>query len=111
VPSAWVRTRQTKAGQPRYRLEYRLGGRATPVRYGGSFKRKADADERKRWIIGELAARRVPDLRSLEPPAAESPTFKAAARTWLAARIDVSEGTKTQNRTSVNREKSSKRPR
>ncbi len=103
MPSAWVRTRQTKAGQPRYRVEYRLGGRATPVRYGGSFKRKAEADDRKRWIMGELAARRVPDLHSLEPATPESPTFKAAARTWLAARIDVSEGTRTQNRTSVNR--------
>ncbi|MFL5915002.1 MAG: tyrosine recombinase XerC [Gaiellaceae bacterium] len=103
MPSAWVRTRQTKAGQTRYRVEYRLGGRATPARYGGSFKRKTDADERKRWIIGELAARRVPDLRSLEPPTPESPSFKAAASTWLAARIDVSEGTRTQNRTSLNR--------
>jgi integrase len=103
VPSAWVRTRQTKAGQPRYRVEYRLGGRATPIRYGGSFKRKAEADDRKRWIMGELAARRVPDLRSLEPAAPESPSFKAASRSWLAARIDVSEGTRAQNRTSVSR--------
>src|SRR5205823_6011797 len=65
MPSAWVRTRQTKAGQPRYRVEYRLGGRATPVRYGGSFKRKAEADDRKRWIMGELAARRLPHLRTI----------------------------------------------
>jgi integrase len=103
MPSAWVRTRPTRDGQPRYRVEYRPGGRATPIRYGGSFKRKADADGRKRWIIGELAARRVPDLGSLEPAAPASPTFKAAAQTWLAARIDVSEGTRIQNRTSLNR--------
>lgn len=103
MPSAWIRTRTTTSGRPRYRVEYRLGGRATPVRYGGSFKRKTEADERKRWIMGELAARRVPDLRPLEAVAAESPTFETAARTWLAARIEVSEGTKTQNRTSVHR--------
>src|SRR2546423_5335307 len=103
MPSAWVRTRPTRDGQPRYRVEYRLGGRATPVRYAGSFKRKTEADERKRWIMGELAARRVPDLGLLEPTAPTSPTFEAAARTWLQARIDVSEGTRIQNRTSVNR--------
>jgi integrase len=103
MPSAWVRTRPTKDGRPRYRVEYRIGGRATPVRYGGSFKRKTEADARTRWILGELAARRIPDLRPLQAAAAESPTFETAARKWLATRIDVSEGTRTQNRTSVNR--------
>jgi integrase len=103
MASTWVRTRPTRAGQPRYRVEYRLGGRATPVRYGGSFKRKTDADQRKRWIMGELAARRVPDLGSLEPQVPVSPTFREAARTWLDARIDVSEATRIQNRTSVSR--------
>lgn len=103
MASAWIRTRKTKHGATRYRVEYRLGGRESRVRYGGSFPRKADANERKRWILRELAARRVPDLRSLEAMAVKSPTFETAAKTWLAARIDVSEGTKTQNRTSINR--------
>jgi integrase len=103
MPSAWVRTRSTKDGRPRYRVEYRTGGRATPVRYGGSFKRKAEAAARTRWILGELAAQRIPDLQSLHATKPESPTFETAAKQWLATRIDVSEATRTQNRTSVNR--------
>jgi hypothetical protein len=41
-------------------VEYRLGGRESQTRYGGSFKRKEDALKRKRWLDGELAATRVP---------------------------------------------------
>jgi integrase len=93
VPSAWIRARPTRAGDSRYRVEFRMGGRATPVRYGGSFKRKADADERKRWIIGELAARRTPDLQSLEERASTAPTIDEAAEAWRRSRVDVSDGT------------------
>jgi hypothetical protein len=77
VPSAWIRTRPTRAEDIRHRVEFRMDGRVTRVRYGGSFKRKADADERKRWIIGELAARRVPDL--LPGPLSTSVHGSAAA--------------------------------
>jgi integrase len=93
VPSAWIRTRPTRAGDSRYRVEFRMGGRVTPVRYGGSFKRKADADERKRWIIGELAARRTPDLHLLEERASTAPTIDEAAEAWRRSRVDVSDGT------------------
>ena len=68
VASTWTIRRAAKDGSPRYRVEFRLGGREAPTRYGGSFKTKREADERKRWIAGELAARRVPDLGALEAP-------------------------------------------
>ena len=66
MPSTWIVTRTTKYGDRRYRVEYRLGGREAPTQYGGSFRTRREADERKRWIGGEIAARRVPELRSLE---------------------------------------------
>jgi hypothetical protein len=68
--SAWITTRPTKDGGKRYRVEYRLGGSRTRIRYGGSFKRKQDAATRRNGIAGELAARRVPtfELLSVEPP-------------------------------------------
>lgn len=62
MASSWITTRTTKSGEKRYRVEYRLGGRESPTKYGGSFRRKREADERRRWIDGELAGRRVPDL-------------------------------------------------
>ena len=69
MASAWITTptsRTTKNGATRYRVEFRVGGRDSRTQYGGSFARKADALARKRWIDGELAARRIPDLRALE---------------------------------------------
>ncbi len=100
MPSAWLTTRTTKNGERRYRVEWRAGGREAPTRYGGSFKRKADADERKRWIIGELAARRVPDLGLLAAPA-PAPTLAEAAARWQSSRVDVAESTRIQHRSSL----------
>jgi integrase len=53
-------------------------------------------------IERELAELRLPDLTfaGTEPSA---PTFGVAAQRWLHSRIDVSDGTKVQNRTSVGR--------
>lgn len=102
MPSAWIRSRPTKSGGVRYRVEYRLGGRATPVRYAGSFKRKADADERRRWITGELAGRRVPDLGSLEATGTGR-TLRSVFEGWRESRIDVDEATATTYRTSQER--------
>jgi integrase len=103
LPSSWLVTRTTKSGARRYRVEYRLGGRESATTYGGSFKRKQDALARQRYIDHELAARRVPDLHTLEAPQPAAPTFSHAAERWLASRLDVAEGTRVQLRTSIGR--------
>src|SRR4051794_19634068 len=95
MASAWITTRTTKNGEKRYRVEFRPGGREAPTRYGGSFRSKREALERKAWIAGELAARRLPDLRWHEPT---SPTFAQAATNWQAARVDVADSTREQHR-------------
>jgi integrase len=100
MPSVWVTTRRTSDGGKRYRVEFRLGGRESRKRYGGSFRTLREATARKQFIGGELAALRVPDL-SLQVAAAKAPTLREAAGAWRASRIDVSEGTKVQHRTSV----------
>jgi integrase len=95
VASAWITPRITSGGAKRYRVEFRLGGREAPTRYGGSFPTKREALERKAWIAGELAAKRVPDLGWNEPT---SPTFAQAAKAWQAARVDVADSTRDQHR-------------
>jgi hypothetical protein len=102
MPSSWITTRTTRAGGKRYRVEYRLGGREAPTRYGGSFKTKREADERRRWIDGELAGRRVPDLSSFAPTARQ-PTVAEAVRRWRESRVDVSEGTRVFHRVALDR--------
>src|SRR5262245_50035020 len=102
MPSVWIRTRPTAGGDKRYRVEYRLNGRATRIRYGGSFKTKREAQIRKAYIGGELAARRVPELRQLVEQAPARTLAEAAAR-WQASRIDAAENTKIQHRSAVNR--------
>jgi hypothetical protein len=95
MASTWIITRMTKDGGKRYRCEFRTGGRESATQYGGSFRRKGDAEARKRWISRELAEGRVPNLRAtIEAPAL---TVAVACERWRLARIDVAESTKTRN--------------
>src|SRR6187551_3844717 len=89
-------------GRPRYRVLYRLGGRESRARYAGSFATKAQALARKRWVDGELAALRVPDLAVLVEPK-PAPTLRAIAERWTASRVDVSDATLTYHRSALNR--------
>ena len=101
MPSAWISRRGTKHGVARYRVEFRVGGRETATRYGGSFKTKREADERKPWVVGELAARRVPELRTLESETVV--TLRVIAERWKASRVDVAEGTMQTYRVALGR--------
>jgi hypothetical protein len=91
VASSWITTRTTASGAKRYRVEFRLGGRETGTRYGGSFPTKREALLRKAWVAGELAARRVPDTHS--GSATDAVTIRQLAKRWKASRVDVSAGT------------------
>jgi integrase len=101
MASAWIIRRTAKDGSPRYRVEFRVGGRESATRYGGSFKTKREADERKRWVSGELAAKRVPDLGFAG--AVETVTLRTIAKRWQASRVDVSEGTLRTYRVALGR--------
>ena len=104
MPSVRIRTRTTKSGDKRYRVVYRLGGRESTERYGGSFPTRRLALARRAWIIGELAALRVPDVRLLEPEAASAlPTLRAAADRWKATRVDVADSTRVLHRVALDR--------
>jgi integrase len=101
MPSAWIDKRVTKDGDSRFRVRYRLGGRETAPRYGGIFATKREATARKAWILGELSARRVPDLQLTAPIA--STTLGEAAERWQASRVDVSAGTLQTYRVAIGR--------
>jgi integrase len=103
VASVWITTRPTKTGGKRYRVEYRLGGRESQTRYGGSFKTGREATARKRWIAGELAALRAPNLTQLAAEAPRSPLLADACEAWRRSRIDVTEGTRALHRGALSR--------
>src|SRR4051794_12340698 len=103
MPSTWIITRPTRGGAKRYRVEYRLGGRESATRYGGSFPTKAEAVARKRWTDGDLAGLRTPDLRAAFAEPVKAPTLKAEAARWQASRVDVREATTIQHRTALGR--------
>ena len=103
MPSSWIIRRETASGA-RYRVLFRVGGRETPARYAGSFKRQEDARARKRWVDGELGAMRVPDLHSFEREQ-RAPTLAAAYEAWQASRVDVSAATATYQRSAIRRVK------
>jgi integrase len=98
VPSSWIINRATKAGEKRYRVLYRVGGRESAARYAGSFKRKEDALARKRYVDGELGALRVPGLHRLEQEPQRAPTLSEAAERWRESRIDVAAQTANMHR-------------
>ena len=94
-PSAWRRVTSrstTKDGDKRYRVEFRVGGRESATRYGGSFRTKRAAEIRREWIAHELAALRVPDIRALAANRAPL-TVATLAERWRASRLDVAPGT------------------
>jgi hypothetical protein len=91
MASTWIRRRSTRGGATRYRVEYRVGGRESRPKYGGTFKTKREAKVRRDYVAGELAALRVPDLRLI--PQAPQRTLRAEAERWRRSRVDVSFGT------------------
>jgi integrase len=100
VASVWIKTRMTKEGGRRYRVEYRLGGRESKPLYGGSFKTRREANQRRDWLRGELIALRAPDLRQLEQVQVQQPFLSDAAEAWRTSRVDVVEQTGNMHRSS-----------
>jgi integrase len=102
VPSSWIIPRVTRNGGKRYLVRYRLGGRESAQRYGGSFRTRAEALERRRWLASELAAMRVPDLTALDHVPVRTPTLADATAAYRASRIDVAESTRVNIGTALN---------
>ncbi len=102
MPGSWIVTRATKEGGKRYLVRYRLGGRESAQRYAGSFRTRAEALERRRWLDGELAAMRVPDLSRLDSQPVRAPTLADAVAAYRASRIDIAEATRVNIGTSLN---------
>jgi integrase len=102
VPSSWIVTRRTGDGGRRYLVRYRLGGRESLQRYAGSFRTRTEAIERRRWLDGELAAMRVPDLSALEREPVRAPMLADAVAAYRASRIDIAEATRVNIGTSLN---------
>jgi integrase len=80
---------------------YRVGGRESAPRYAGSFSTKREAIARKAWVVGELAAMRVPDGRV--PNDAVAPSVGEVAARWQAPRVDVAAGTLETYRVALGR--------
>jgi integrase len=80
---------------------YRVGGRESAPRYAGSFVTKREALARKAWVVGELAAMRLPDRRRADKTAV--PTVGQVAARWQASRVDVAPGTLQTYRVALGR--------
>ena len=101
MPSSWIITRATRDGGKRYLVRFRLGGRESRHNYGGSFRTRAEALERRRWIAAELAAMRVPDLSALGNEPARAQSLAQAVTAYRASRIDIADATRVNIGTSL----------
>jgi integrase len=86
-PSVHVEVRVTATGDRRWCVRYRLGGRGRK-RWAGSFATKREAEARARWVAGELAAMRAPDLQRLAEPVV-APGLEATLAEMAASRPDL----------------------
>jgi integrase len=102
MASSWIVRRQRSDGGTTYRVLFRLGGRESMPKHGGSFRTMREATARRNWLAGELAAMRTPDVRLLVAPAGE-PTLANVAETWRGSRIDVADGTAATYRVNLGR--------
>lgn len=102
MASVWVVRRQRGDGGTTYRVLFRLGGRESMPKHGGSFRTMREAAARRNWLGGELAAMRTPDFRLLTAPTGV-PTLAKVAETWRASRIDVAAGTASTYRVNLGR--------
>jgi integrase len=101
MPSAWI-DRSRREGRPlRFRVRYRLGGHASALCDGGSFKTLREAKSQRDVIAGEIAALRVPDLVLVAPAPALS--VEAALRAWRESRRDVAPATRTSHESACKR--------
>lgn len=97
MASVWIERRPRAGGGSSFLVRYRLGGRESRRRHGGSFATLREARKRREWIADELAAMRVPDLTLLEPSRL---SLVEAFEEWRRSRIDVDAGTAANYRTS-----------
>lgn len=106
VASASITVRTTKAGERRFVVRYRLGGRAYPLVHGGSFRTLKDARARRDLLAGELANGRNPQVL-LGALGSAATTRVVTVREWterfLASRIDVDANTVKNYRAALRR--------
>lgn len=95
-------TRRTRKSGVRYVVRFRLGGAESQPQHAGSFKTLREAETRARWIAGELAAMRVPDVRSLGRD--HTPLMVPdAVIAWVAGRHDLNASSRGNYRPAVDR--------
>src|SRR5215218_1874224 len=102
MASAWVERRKTTRGVS-YRVRFRLGGRESVPRIGGTFRTMREAKMRRDWVAGELASMRVPETSLLAVACDDRYTLSAIAERWQASRVDVAEGTMQTYRVALGR--------
>ena len=103
MASAWITKRERSRGTT-YRVLYRLGGRESTPKHGGTARTMREARMRRDFVAGELAAGRNPRmaLEALRRPP-ETRRLREAVAEWRASRIDVTESTKVLHRVALDR--------
>jgi integrase len=101
MASAWLEKRPTRVGDTRWCVRFRVGGRDSVPQRAGTFRTQRDALARKAWVLGELAAMRVPNVEHVAPARVE--TLKTVGDRWRASRVDVAKATAITHRTNLGR--------
>jgi integrase len=90
MPSVSITRRKTKAGEARFVVRYRRGGRFWPVEHGGSFAVFKEAKARRDLIGAALAAGRDPREAIRPKPDRSLGTGRQLAEAYKESRVDLS---------------------
>ncbi|HEV2591023.1 MAG TPA: site-specific integrase [Gaiellaceae bacterium] len=77
------------------------GGRESVPQWAGAFPTRREAEARREWVRGELAAMRVPRLELIAPT--RPVTVAEIAERWRKSRVDVADGTAATHRVNLGR--------
>ncbi len=94
MASASITRRATKAGEARYAVRYRLGGRAYPVSHGGSFATMKEARARRDPSRASSPRDGTRPTPARHDRAAEGGMFAEWAEAYRASRPDIGDETR-----------------
>jgi integrase len=91
-----------RGGERRYLVRWRFAGRDSRLRHGGSFRTRREAELRRRYLLDEIAAGRIPDVN---PGLAveRTPTVAEVIRDYIDAKVDIEERSRGNLRCDRNR--------
>ena len=103
MASVWIERRTTADGKAPHVVKVHARRCPRPQAVRRVVQDDARGDAPQAVGRGRVAAKRVPDPTMHDPKPVQAPTLRAATEQWRSSRIDVDDGTRTNDRVNTER--------